>query len=161
MANVRPVQSLGNTHMPHFYMHLERAAMIRRLLMVPLTALTLTLTTTGSGAFAADELPPLPMPAVAMPAPTHLTLPPGENTYFPLGEHGQAYYLNMDGTVNWTDIINKTYVSPYWRGEDWSPYPTYWLTEHQSRLMAGEVVRLRTLIGSEAHRPYSDRREQP
>ena len=76
------------------------------------------------------------MPSAASP-PTadKFIVAPGENPYWYLGDHGQAYYLSIDSTINWTDALNRSYYNPYWRAENWTPYPIYWIVERQCRLM--------------------------
>jgi hypothetical protein len=116
--------------------------MNRRLLFLPIAALSVFTTCSGASADNIQKMladysgyTPLPMPAA--PAVTdQVIVAPGQNRYFPLGSNGQAYYLNVDATVNWTDVLNRSYFNPGWRGETWTPTPLYWIVERQSRLLS-------------------------
>jgi hypothetical protein len=56
----------------------------------------------------------------AVPVPTDRLLPPPqENRYFPMRVDGQAFMLDIDNTINVTDILNRTYFDPDWTGLVW------------------------------------------
>ncbi|HEY9790363.1 MAG TPA: hypothetical protein V6D22_08190 [Candidatus Obscuribacterales bacterium] len=117
--------------------------MNRRLLILPLAALAILTTCSGASADPIRRLlgdhsgyEPLPMPPAPAINPDQVVIAPGENRYAQLGSYGQPYYLNIDSTVNWTDVINRSYFNPGWRGETWTPTPLYWIVERQSRLFS-------------------------
>ena len=117
--------------------------MNRRLLILPLAALAMFTTCSGASADPAQKMladysgyQPLTMPAAPATNPDQVIVPPGENNFMELGSYGQAYYLNVDSTVNWTDVLNRSYFNPHWRGETWTPTPLYWIVERQSRLLS-------------------------
>lgn len=106
--------------------------MIRRLFSVASVALITTISTCQ----AKNPYPtPLQQPEAPMPSPDALIPPPGENTYWPIRPDGQAFVLNQDLTCNYTDVLNRYYFNPSWRGEEWGPFQMYWVAERAVRTM--------------------------
>jgi hypothetical protein len=89
-----------------------------------------------SGAFAKYKGPArLPQPLAPMPAPDTLIEPPGEAHYVLTRPDGWPVYVNIDESVNFTDVLNRFYYNPRWRGEEWAPFPQYWIVERAVRMM--------------------------
>jgi hypothetical protein len=127
--------------------------MSKRLLVFP--AALLILLTAYSGAYAVNPLafakkslayvkypfrskPPYPSPLsrpeAPMPNPDVLIPPAGETKFFPMRSDGQAYFLNIDNTVNVTDALNHCYFDPHFRAEVWGPYSNTFIVERMVTL---------------------------
>jgi hypothetical protein len=111
--------------------------MIRRLFLLPLAALVMACSApTALSQDSLAQVPVLTYPPAPTPAADRVIIPPQENRYFPMRSDGQAFVSNEDITSNMTDIFNRYYFNPKWRGEEWSPYQNWWLVERMCRLMS-------------------------
>lgn len=103
--------------------------MIRRFLLLSLTALSLI---SISGANAAG----ISYPEAPGPNPDKLITPPQENPYFFVRSDGQPFSLSIDFTDNMTDFLNRHYYDPHWDGMQWAPWDVVSTIEKQERSMA-------------------------
>ena len=103
--------------------------MLRRLLLLTLTSLSLTCM---GGAMAAG----ITYPEAPGPNPDHLITPPQENSYFNMRPDCQAFRLQIDFCDNYTDFLNRHYYDPHWDGMQWCPWDVVSTIEKQSRSMA-------------------------